>query len=347
MFSVIQIGQLPNGLNPPSVNMLYFHGSHVALAAKTGLITGMLSLTEGIAVGRTFASLGNYQVDGNKEMMAVGIMNIVGSCFSCYVTAGSFSRSAVNYNAGAKTAMSNTVMATAVLVTLFFLMPLFYYTPNVVLAAIIITAVIGLIDHQAAYKLWKVDKLDFVACLCSFLGVLFISVPAGLSLAIGISVFKVLLHIARPNITILGNIPDTQIFQSLERYTNAVRIPSFLILGVEAPVYFANSTYLQERILRFIREEEERIELGREPLLKCVILDMTAVTAIDTSGIDTIYELGKTLQKRSLQLALVNPVGSVTEKLHKSKALDLFSSNKGLYMSVGEAILDITAAWKA
>jgi len=64
---------------------------------------------------------------------------------------------------------------------------------------------------------------------------------------IGISVFKVLLHITRPNITILGNIPDTQIFQSLERYTNAVRIPSFLILGVEAPVYFANSTYLQER----------------------------------------------------------------------------------------------------
>ncbi|KAJ8442392.1 hypothetical protein Cgig2_018648 [Carnegiea gigantea] len=342
-----KIGQLPKGLNPPSVNMLYFHGSHLALAAKTGLITGMLSLIEGIAVGRTFASLGNYQVDGNKEMMAIGIMNIVGSCSSCYVTAGAFSRSAVNYNAGAKTAMSNIVMATAVLVTLFFLMPLFYYTPNVVLAAIIITAVIGLIDYQAAYKLWKVDKLDFVACLCSFLGVLFISVPAGLSLAIGISVFKVLLHITRPNITILGNIPDTQIFQSLERYTNAVRIPSFLILGVAAPVYFANSTYLQERILRFIREEEERIELGRERLLKCLILDMTAVTAIDTSGIDTIYELGKTLQKRSLQLALVNPVGSVTEKLHKSKALDLFSSNKGLYMSVGEAILDITAAWKA
>lgn len=90
----------------------------------------------------------------------------------------------MNYNAGAKTAMSNIVMATAVLVTLFFLMPLFYYTPNVVLAAIIITAVIGLIDYQAAYKLWKVDKLDFVACLCSFLGVLFISVPAGLSLAV-------------------------------------------------------------------------------------------------------------------------------------------------------------------
>lgn len=97
---------------------------------------------------------------------------------------GSFSRSAVNCNAGAQTAVSNIVMASAVLVTLLFLMPLFYYTPNVILAAIILTAVIGLIDYQAAYKLWKVDKLDFMACLCSFLGVLFISVPLGLAIAV-------------------------------------------------------------------------------------------------------------------------------------------------------------------
>ncbi|XP_021723677.1 probable sulfate transporter 3.4 [Chenopodium quinoa] len=341
-----KIGQLPKGLNPPSVNMLYFHSSHIALAAKTGLITGILSLTEGIAVGRTFASLENYQVDGNKEMMAIGIMNVVGSCSSCYVTTGAFSRSAVNYNAGAKTAFSNIVMATAVLVTLLFLMPLFYYTPNVVLAAIIITAVIGLIDYQGAYRLWKVDKLDFVACLSSFFGVLFISVPSGLSLAVGISVFKVLLHITRPNIVSLGNIPGTQMFQSLERYKNASRIPSFLVLGVEAPIYFANSTYLQERILRSIREEEDWIKSNRESMLNYVILDMTAVTAIDTSGIDTIQELGKIIRKRSLQLTLVNPVGSVMEKLHKSKVLELFGSNNGVYMSVGEAILDLTASRK-
>ncbi|XP_057545613.1 probable sulfate transporter 3.4 [Amaranthus tricolor] len=342
-----KIGQLPKGLNPPSANMLYFHSSYIALAAKTGLITGILSLTEGIAVGRTFASLENYQVDGNKEMMAIGIMNIVGSCSSCYVTTGAFSRSAVNYNAGAKSAFSNIIMATAVLVTLLFLMPLFYYTPNVVLAAIIITAVIGLIDYEAAFRLWKVDKLDFLACLCSFLGVLFISVSSGLALAVGISLFKILLHITRPNIVSLGNIPGTQMFQSLERYKNALGIPSFLILSVEAPIYFANSMYLQERILRFIREEEERIQSNNEPLLKCVILDMTAVTAIDTSGIDAIFELGKRIQKKSLQLALVNPVGSVMEKLHKSKVVDIFGSDNGVYMSVGEAILDMSASRKA
>ncbi|XP_061338527.1 probable sulfate transporter 3.4 [Gastrolobium bilobum] len=340
------IGYLPKGLNPPSSNMLYFNGPNLAVAIKTGIVTGILSLTEGIAVGRTFAALKNYQVDGNKEMMAIGLMNMAGSCSSCYVTTGSFSRSAVNYNAGARTTVSNIIMAAAVLVTLLFLMPLFYYTPNVVLAAIIISAVIGLIDYQAAYKLWKVDKLDFVACLCSFFGVLFISVPLGLGIAVAISVFKILLHVSRPNTLVLGNIPGTQLFHNLNQYKEALRVPSFLVLAVESPIYFANSTYLQERILRWVREEEERIKVNNENSLKCIILDMTAVTAIDTSGLDTLCELRKMLEKRSLQLVLANPVGNVMEKLHMSKILDSFGLT-GVYLTVGEAVADISSSWKA
>ncbi|CAN0858544.1 Probable sulfate transporter 3.4 [Linum grandiflorum] len=344
------IGDLPKGLNPPSVNMLLFSSSHLALAIKTGLVTGILSLTEGIAVGTTFASLGNYQVDGNKEMMAIGAMNMVGSCTSCYVTTGSFSRSAVNYNAGAKTAVSNVVMASAVLVTLLFLMPLFHYTPEVILAAIIITAVIGLIDYKAASKVWKVDKLDFVACLCSFVGVILISVPTGLSVAVGVSMFKVLLHVTRPNTVMMGNIPGTQIYQSLHRYREAERVPSFLIISIESPIYFANCTYLKERIMRCIREEEDRIsvknkEEGEEAPLKYIILDMTAVSAIDTSGIEFVSELRKTLQSRSLKLVMANPGGTVMEKLHISKALEHFGTD-GLFIAVGEAISHISSLSK-
>ncbi|PSS07449.1 Sulfate transporter 3.4 like [Actinidia chinensis var. chinensis] len=346
LHGVSTIGHLPKGLNPPSSNMLYFCGPFLGVAIKTGLITGILSLTEGIAVGRTFAALKNYQVDGNKEMMAIGLMNMAGSCSSCYVTTGSFSRSAVNYNAGAQTVVSNVIMAATVLVTLLFLMPLFSYTPSFILAAIIITAVIGLIDYQAAIRLWKVDKLDFVACLCSFLGVLFISVPLGLAIAVGVSVFKILLHVTRPNTVVLGNIPGTQIYQNLSRYREASRVPSFLILAVESPIYFANSTYLQERILRWVREEEERVDSNKESAMKCIILDMTAVTAIDTSGIDTICELRKMLEKRSLQFVLANPVGTVMEKLHQSNVLQSFGLN-GLYLTVGEAVADISSPWKA
>ncbi|KAL8534356.1 hypothetical protein ACS0TY_010392 [Phlomoides rotata] len=251
------IRHLPKGLNPPSSNMLYFHGSHLALAIKT----------------------------------------------------------AVNYNAGAQTVVSNIVMAVIVLVTLLFLMPLFYYTPNLILATVILTVVIGLIDYEAAHKLWKVDKLYFLACLFSFLGVLFISVPIDWSFCFQDSVTC---HEAKR----LGNIPRTQIYQNVNRYTEAVRVPSFVIIAVEAPIYFANSTYLQERILRWIREEEEWLTSNNRGDLKCVILDMTTVTAIDTSGLDIINELRKILAKRSLKLVLANHVASVMEKLYEKISLE-------------------------
>ncbi|CAL9165905.1 unnamed protein product [Musa hybrid cultivar] len=272
------IGYLPEGVNPSSVSMLHFKGPHSSLALKTGIVSGLLALTEGIAVGRTFASMKNYQIDGNKEMVAVGSMNLAGSCVSCYVTSGGFARSAVNFNAGCKTAATNIIMASVVLFTMLLLMPLFHYTPNVILSAIIISAVIGLIDVRGAILLWKVDKFDFLACMTAFLGVLLLSVPIGLGISVGISVLKILFHATRPNIAVMGNIPGTNSYRDLAQYKDAKRMPSFLILGIESPVYFTNSVYLQERILRWIREEEERITNSNESPLKCIILDMAVAS---------------------------------------------------------------------
>lgn len=165
-------------------------------------------------------------MDGNKEMVALGTMNVVGSMTSCYVAtgekklyekfricittnlrylvcvskmtrcyvvlriflvaAGSFSRSAVNYMAGCQTAVSNIVMSIVVLLTLKFLTPLFEYTPKAILSSIIISAVIGLIDYDAAILIWKIDKFDFVACMGAFFGVVFASVEIGLLIAVGV-----------------------------------------------------------------------------------------------------------------------------------------------------------------
>ena len=101
---------------------------------------------------------------------------------------GPFSRSAVNYNAGCKTALSNVVMAVAVAVTLLFLTPLFFYTPLVVLSSIIIAAMLGLVDYEAAIHLWKLDKFDFFVCLSAYLGVVFGTIEIGLILSVRISI---------------------------------------------------------------------------------------------------------------------------------------------------------------
>ncbi|KAL4586699.1 hypothetical protein LXL04_011341 [Taraxacum kok-saghyz] len=342
------IGKLEQGLNPPSWNMLHFHGSHLGLVLKTGLITGIISLTEGIAVGRTFAALKNYQVDGNKEMIAIGVMNVVGSTTSCYITTGAFSRSAVNHNAGAKTAVSNIIMAVTVMVTLLFLMPLFQYTPNLVLGAIIVTAVIGLIDIPAAYQIWKVDKFDFVVMLCAFFGVIFISVQEGLALAVGISIFKMVLQMTRPKTAVLGNIPGTDIFRNKHQYKDAVSVPGFLILSIQAPINFANSSYLNDRILRWIQDyEEEEEDTKRHSGLRFVVLDLAAVSAIDTNGVTFIQELRRVLEKKGVELALVDPVGEVMEKLQKADGTQNLLQPNTLFLTVGEAVSSLFSSMKS
>lgn len=340
------IGKLQQGLNPPSWNMLQFHGSYLGLVIKTGLVTGIISLTEGIAVGRTFAALKNYKVDGNKEMMAIGLMNMVGSSTSCYITTGSFSRSAVNHNAGAKTAVSNIVMSVTVMVTLLFLMPLFQYTPNLVLGAIIVTAVIGLIDIPAAYLIWKIDKFDFIVMLCAFLGVIFLSVQEGLAIAVGLSIFKILLQITRPKIVMMGNIPGTDIYRNLHHYKEAVGVLGFLVLSIEAPINFANITYLNDRILRWIEENESEEVVKKHSSLRFVILDLSAVSAIDTSGVSLFKDLKKAMGNKGLELVLVNPIGEVMEKLQRADIGRDIMRPDCLYLTVGEAVASLSSLMK-
>ncbi|KAJ9673770.1 hypothetical protein PVL29_023369 [Vitis rotundifolia] len=182
------VKHIKRGLNPISAHELQFSGQHVGQAAKIGLVSAIVALTEAIAVGRSFASIRGYHLDGNKEMVAMGFMNIAGSLTSCYVATGSFSRTAVNFSAGCETVVSNIVMAIAVLISLELLTRLLYFTPIAILASIILSALPGLIDIPEAYHIWKVDKMDFLACAGAFFGVLFGSVEIGLVAAVIFSI---------------------------------------------------------------------------------------------------------------------------------------------------------------
>ncbi|PWA65456.1 sulfate transporter 3,1 [Artemisia annua] len=269
------IGELKKGLNPITIMDLSFGSQYLSTAIKTGIVTGVIALAEGIAVGRSFAMFKNYNIDGNKEMIAFGMMNIAGSCTSCYLTTGPFSRSAVNFNAGCKTAVSNIVMAIAVMITLLFLTPLFYYTPLVVLSSIIIAAMLGLINYEEAIHLWSLDKFDFVVCMSAYFGVVFGSVEIGLVIAVALSLLRVLLFVARPKTSVLGQIPDSMIYRSMDQYQNAKAVPGILILQIDAPIYFANSGYIRERISRWVDEEEDRLKCSGENSLQYVVLALS------------------------------------------------------------------------
>ncbi|XP_052484591.1 sulfate transporter 1.3 isoform X2 [Gossypium raimondii] len=329
------VKNIRKGINPPSVKEIFFSGQYAGKGFKIGVVSGMIALTEAVAIGRTFASMKDYQLDGNKEMIALGTMNIVGSMTSCYVATGSFSRSAVNYMSGCETAVSNIVMACVVLLTLALITPLFKYTPNAILASIIISAVVGLVDIEAVTLIWKIDKFDFIACMGAFFGVVFSSVEVGLVIAVSISFAKILLQVTRPRTAILGKVPRTAtVYRNIQQYPDATKVPGILIVRVDSAIYFSNSNYVKER---WLADEEEHVKENSQPRFQYLIIEMGPVTDIDTSGIHALEELFRALQKRDIKLVLANPGPVVVDKLHASKFQELIGEGR-IFLTVADAV---------
>ncbi|KAL0384494.1 UNVERIFIED_CONTAM: Sulfate transporter 1.3 [Sesamum radiatum] len=334
------VNHIERGINPPSVSEIHFTGSYMTKGLRIGVVAGMIALTEAVAIGRTFAAMKDYHLDGNKEMVALGTMNIVGSMTSCYVATGSFSRSAVNYMAGCNTAVSNIVMSGIVFLTLEVITPLFKYTPNAILASIIISAVVGLFDYQAMILIWKIDKFDFVACMGAFFGVVFASVEIGLLIAVAISFAKILLQVTRPRTAVLGRIPRTTVYRNVQQYPEAIKVPGVLIVRVDSAIYFSNSNYIRERILRLLNDEEELLKENNEARIQYLIIEMSPVTDIDTSGIHALEDLHKSLKKRDTQLVLANPGQAVLDKLHSSGFANMVGDDK-IFLTVGDAVMTL------
>ncbi|OMO60291.1 sulfate anion transporter [Corchorus olitorius] len=317
------VKNIRKGINPPSVDQIFFSGEYLAKGFRIGLVAGMIALTEAVSIGRTFASMKNYQLDGNKEMVALGTMNIVGSMTSCFLTTGGFARSAVNCMAGCNTAVSNIVMSGVVFLTLKFITPLFKYTPSAVLASIIISAVIGLIDFEAVCLIWKIDKFDFVACMGAFFGVVFISVEIGLLIA--------LQDLAQQFLESFQGLLFTGAsfnIQMLQKFLASLL--SELILQFTSPT--------PTMILRWLADEVENLKEYSQSRIQYLIVEMSPVTDIDTSGIHALEELFKILEKRDVKLVLANPGPVVVDKLHASKFQELIGEDR-IFLTVADAVM--------
>ncbi|TYJ32276.1 hypothetical protein E1A91_A05G024700v1 [Gossypium mustelinum] len=335
-FTRYLVGELKKGLNPPSIQYLNFDPQYLPVTVRAGLITGLIAMAEGIAIGRSFAIMKSEQTDGNKEMIAFGFMNIIGSFTSCYLTTGPFSKTAVNFNAGCRTAMSNVVMGFCMMLTLLFLAPLFRYTPLVALSAIIMSAMLGLINYDEMIHLFKVDKFDFVICMAAFLGVSFISMDVGLMLSVGLALLRALLYVARPAACKLGKIPNSSLYRDAEQYPGSTPIQGALVLQLGSPIYFANSTYIRERVLRYIKEEQG-VSDSKTDIIEHLLLDLSGVSSIDMTGIETFLELRRILDSKGIKLSIVNPRIEVLEKMTLAKFTDAIGK-ESFYLSIEDAV---------
>ncbi|KAF9617298.1 hypothetical protein IFM89_035242 [Coptis chinensis] len=333
---ITTVGHLSKGLNPISIQLLNFDPKYLPTVVRAGIITGLLALAEGIAIGRSFAMMKNDQIDGNKEMIAFGFMNIVGSFTSCYLTTGPFSKSAVNFNAGCKTAMSNIVMAFCMMLTLLFLAPLFSYTPLVALSAIIMAAMFGLIEYEEAYRLFKVDKFDFCIAMSAFFGVTLVSMDVGLMISVGLSILRALLYVARPPVSCVGRMPDSTLYRDTQQYPSASTVPGVMILKLGSPLYFANSAYVRDRIARWIQEGGGlKDQKGSD--IEHVILDLGGVTSIDSTGIEMLYEVRRNAELNGIKVCISNPTIEITEKLMSSKFINIIGK-ESVFISMEEAL---------
>ncbi|XP_019446317.1 PREDICTED: probable sulfate transporter 3.5 isoform X1 [Lupinus angustifolius] len=326
------VGHLDKGINPFSIKDFNFESKYLPSILKAGFITSIWSLAEGITVGRNFAEVDNSSYVENKEMIAFGLMNLCGSFTSCYLTTGPFSKTAMNYNAGCKTAMSNIVQAFLMAFTLQFLAPLFYYTPLFALSAITVSTMLGLINYTEAINLYKVDKFDFIICIAAFLGVIFGALDVGLMLSVGLGVLRALLYVARPTICTLGMLPDLGIYRDVKQYI-ASTFPGVMIVQLGSPIFFANYTYIRERIMSYVRSEQD----SNGGIIEHIILDMSGVTSIDTTAIQGLLETNKIFEMNGMKMSIVNPRMDVLEKLIVSRFVDKIGK-KSFFLTLDDAV---------
>ncbi|KAH0673460.1 hypothetical protein KY284_024547 [Solanum tuberosum] len=319
--SISLVGDIPQGLPKFSVPKQFGHVK--SLIPTTVLITGV-AILESVGIAKALAAKNGYELDSNQELFGLGVANICGSFFSIYPTTGSFSRSAVNHESGAKTGLSGLVMGIIMGCALLFLTPVFEYIPQCALAAIVISAVIGLVDYDEAKFLWRVDKKDFLLWTITCMTTLLLGIEIGVLVGVGVSLAFVIHESANPHIAVLGRLPGTTIYRNTQQYPEAYTYNGIVIVRIDAPIYFANTSYIKDRLRDYEIEKEESKGRGPEvSRIHFVILEMAPVTYIDSSAVQALKELHQEYKSRDIQLAISNPNREVLLTLAKAGVIDL------------------------
>ncbi|KAI3991539.1 hypothetical protein MKX01_017158 [Papaver californicum] len=243
--SISVVGDIPQGLPKFSVPKSF---DHVRSLIPTALLITGVAILESVGIAKALAAKNGYELDSNQELFGLGVANICGSFFSAYPTTGSFSRSAVNHESGAKTGLAGLTMGVIMCCALLFMTPLFRDIPQCALAAIVISAVMGLVDYDEAIFLWRVDKKDFFLWTVTSVTTLFLGIEYGVLIGVGFSLAFVIHESANPHIAVLGRLPGTTVYRNSKQYPEAYTYHGIVIVRIDAPIYFANTSFIKERL---------------------------------------------------------------------------------------------------
>jgi SulP family sulfate permease len=315
---VVIVGHIDSGL--PALGMpegLDFHDYIDLLGPAVGVL--LIGFAEGLGAAKTYAVKHGYTVDPNRELLGLGVANLGSGLSSGMVVNGSLSKTAVNGGAGAKTQVSGLVVAALVVLTLLFLTGLFEQLPDAALAAIVIAAVVELVDFAALRRLYRVwtDRLgsiyglaareDFAAAIAAMLGVLLFDTLPGLVIGIGVSMLLLLYRSSRPHVASLVRAGDRWMDVTAHPSDHTADWPDALVVRVESGLYFANSDYVHQQIKSRCTDET-----------RLVVLDAETSPFIDVSAAQMLLELRDTLAERGITLRIARDIGQFGDVLEHS-----------------------------
>ena len=322
------VKEIPAGL--PKFGIPEFDFDLIRNLLPIALTLVMVGYLETISIGKSLeAKQDEYRIRPNQELIALGISNMVGSLFKAYPSASSFSRSAINYESGAKTGMAALISVVMVLITLLFLMPLFYYLPKTVLSAIIIVAVFGLVNFKEAGFLWKANQLDFCLMLSTFIATLFLGIEFGIITGVGLSLIVLIFRTSRPYVVELGKVPNSNFYKNKERFEEVVLDEDVLVFRFDAQLFYANASYFRDRL--------EQMMDHKGSALKLIVLDAESINRVDSTGVEMLKERILFCQKKGIIFYLAGVKGPVRDDLFKSGILEIISLDH-FFMRANQAV---------
>ena len=297
------VGHIPEGL--PALSLPVFDAGLWQALLLPALLISLIGFVESISVAQTLAAKRRQRINANQELMGLGGANLASAFSGGFPVTGGFSRSVVNFDAGARTPMAGVFTAIGIALTALFLTGAFTYLPKATLAATIVVAVLSLVDLPALKHTWHFSRLDFTAMAITMVGVLGWGVEAGVLAGVITSLALYLWRTNQPHVAEVGLVPGTEHFRNVQRHQVRVS-PRVMSVRIDESLYFANARGLEDRLYdaALLRPQTEH-----------VILMGTAINHLDASAVDSLLSLNQRLDDAGIRLHLSEIKGPVMDQL--------------------------------
>ncbi len=299
-------GEIPSGLPTLAGPALRLRDVEGIVPLAAGCL--LLAYIEGVSAARAFAAKHGYPLDPRQELLGIGAANLAAAMGHGYPVAGGLSQSAVNDKAGARTSLALVFASITLALCLLFLTGLLENLPKAVLAAVVLTAVYGLLDFPALLRMWRVSRLDFLAAAIALLGVLLLGILQGILLAALASILLLLARVSRPHVAFLGRVPGKNSYSDMDRHPENEPLSGVIAFRPEASLIYVNADAVRESVLYRLREAAPSV-------IRLVVCDLSAAPYLDLAGSRMLHELQAELASCGIVLRIVGAHGSARDLL--------------------------------